>query len=336
LRDEQLTDLDAYQLRFRLLDAYGQPVLERVVGIGPDRDALVEMPLGPDFPGAYILRQRESDAPRPAIVVLGGSEGGDGGSRSIAPDYAAEGFTVLGLPYYSPAWGKAAQFPDLPQAFADIPVDYLEEAVEALRLRDDVKADQILLHGGSKGAEFVLLAGALISDGSPGGGFCGIVADVPSDVVWEGWGAGTESGQVSSFSWRGEPLPFIPYQDMSRALDRSDPFTMTEAHVNGRVAHPDRVDAARIQVEEIDEPVLVIGGMKDTTWNSGEMSKSILQTRNLAGRETEGYVYDDAGHGVGGSPLVRTSRANLAARLDNFPATVAFMKRNAERDDCRD
>ncbi len=333
LRGEALDGVDPLHLRFSLRDIAGKAVASRTVPIGPDPDTLVETPLGADFPGAYVLRRADREGPSPVIVVLGGSEGGDRGSRSIAPLFAAEGYTVLGLPYYSPAWfGQTAQFPDLPRAFADLPVDYLEQAVAEVRTRPDVDPDRISLHGGSKGAEFVLLAGALIPDDSPGGGFCGIVADVPSDVVWEGWGAGKT---VSSFSWRGERLPFVPYKDMGRALDRSDAYTMAEAHENGLRDNPGREEAARIPVARIDEPVLLIGGDKDTTWASGRMARAIERTRIQAGLQTESYVYPDGSHGAGGTPLVRTSEANLMARLENFPATMAFHARNSKRDDCR-
>ncbi|MGB3457477.1 MAG: acyl-CoA thioester hydrolase/BAAT C-terminal domain-containing protein, partial [Litorimonas sp.] len=189
--------------------------------------------------------------------------------------------------------------------------------------------------GGSKGAEFVLLAGSLIPDSSPGGGFCAIVADVPSDVVWEGWGPGTTGGAVSSFSWQGEALPFVPYKEMGRALNPNDDYTMTQAHSEGRKAHPELVEPARIRVERIDEPVLLIGGDKDTTWASGAMARNIAATRDAAGLDTEAYIYPEATHGVGGTPLVRTSSANLDARLKNFPATIAFLKRHAARKDCR-
>lgn len=336
LQDETLEDLEPDMLRFRLLDAEGLLVLERVVGIGPDRTDLIEAPLSDEFPGAYIIKRRDQSGPQPAIVVLGGSEGGDGGSRYVAPILAAEGYTVLGLPYYSPAWfGQTAQFPDLPRAFAELPVDYLEAAVAALRQRPDVDGNRISLQGGSKGAEFVLLAGSLIPDKSPGGGYCGIVADVPTDVVWEGWGPGTKTGETSGFSWRGEALPFVPYKDMSRALDRSDPYTMTQAHENGRAENPESLERARIRVENIDESVMLIGGDADTTWASGAMSRLIAKTRGTYDLPTETYVYTEAGHGVGGSPLVRTTAANLNARLENFPAMMAFHARNSKRDDCR-
>ncbi|WP_298916171.1 acyl-CoA thioester hydrolase/BAAT C-terminal domain-containing protein [uncultured Algimonas sp.] len=334
--DEVLDDLGMGEMRFRLLDAAGNPVLERTVGLGPDPDGLVETTLGPDFPGAYLLRRRDAGGAQPAIVVLGGSEGGDRGSRATAPALAAEGYAALGLPYYSPAWfGATPQFPELRRAFAELPVDYLERAVAMLRQQPGVDPDRILLWGGSKGAEYALLAGSLIPDDSAGGGFCAIVADVPTDVVWEGWGPGTTPGETSGFSWRGEALPFVPYEEMGRALDRSDPYTMTQAHEEGRAANPDRVAAARIRVEAIDEPVLVIGGGQDTTWASGRMARAIERQRDSAGLETESYLYPEGGHGVGGTPLVRTSPANLAARLESFPASLDFVRRHARRDDCR-
>ncbi|MGB6231728.1 MAG: acyl-CoA thioester hydrolase/BAAT C-terminal domain-containing protein [Litorimonas sp.] len=336
LSDTALDGIEAGELRLRLIDPSGTEVARRTVGIGPDMAALLEEPLGDDFPGAYVIRSADRDGPAPAIVLLGGSEGGDQGSRATAPIFAAEGYTVLGLPYYSPAWwGQEPQFPDLPRGFAELPVDYLEDAVALLRQRPDVDPDRILLQGGSKGAEYVLLAGSLIPDSSPGGGFCGIVADVPSDVVWEGWGPGTEGGRTSGFSWRGEALPFVPYTDMARALDRDDAFTMTQAHETGRRDHPDLAKAARIRVETIDEPVLVIGGDLDTTWASGRMARTIAETRAAAGLETESYVYPEGSHGVGGTPLARTRAANLEARLENFPATMAFIARAAKRVNCR-
>ena len=98
---------------------------------------------------------------------------------------------------------------------------------------------------------------------------------------------------------------------------------------------PERVVAARIEVERIDEPVLVIGGGQDTVWASADMSDTIKQARDAAGLQTESYVYPAAGHGVGGSPIARSSRADLEARLENFPATMAFLKRHSDRADCR-
>ncbi|WP_017932500.1 alpha/beta hydrolase family protein [Robiginitomaculum antarcticum] len=336
--EDPLTDLDQGQLRI-IVKSGDAITVQRSVAIGPDTDTLSEEPLGDQFPGAFILKQKNITSPRPTIVVLGGSEGGDGAARASAPLFAQEGYIVLGLPYYSPAWfGNEAQFKDLPQGFAELRVDYLESAVAALRQRKDVDAKSIQLIGGSKGAEYVLLAGSLIADDSAGGGFCGIVADVPSDVVWEGWGAGSDSGVTSGFSWRGEALPFVPYVDMGKALSArrtGGKYTMIEAHENGRAAFPDRAVAARIKVENIDEPVFLIGGGKDTVWASGQMVAAITQTRQTKGLPTQSYIYPEGGHGVSGTPLARTQPADNLARRENFPALMKFLKANSSSKNCR-
>lgn len=328
------------RLKIDLLTSTGEPVTSRTIGIGTDPASYTEFALGAEFPGAFVWRRVEADAAEPILFVLGGSEGGDGGARYGSPAFVEAGYTVIGLPYYSPAWfGNSAAIPDLPRAFADLPIDYLERAVMAARQLDGVNPDSVQLMGTSKGAEYVLLASSLISDDSAGGGFCSVVANVPSDVVWEGWGAGANAGETSGFSWRGEPLDFVPYTDIGRALaarGRDDDYTMSDAHALGRKDNPDRVEPARIFVERIDEPVLVVGGDMDTVWPSGEMSRAIKTTRDVHGLETEAYIYPKAGHGSGGNPLRRGGQDNLAAQLENYPATFDFLARHARRDDCRD
>ena len=333
---EPLDGVSMSNARIRLLDADGTEVARRAVAFGPDRSQLSETPLGEAFDGAFVL-SREGAGPQPAIVVLGGSEGGDSAARGAAPRYAAEGFTVLGLPYHAPDWtGEGSAFPGLPSAFAHLDIAYLEAAVAALRERDDVKAGSVQLVGVSKGGEYVLLAGSLIPDSSVGGGFCGIVANVPSDVVWEGWGSAELDAPYSGFAYKGEPLPFVPYANIARGINPNDPYTLAQSHADGRAANPDRVEAARIRVENIDEPVLMTGGGADTVWPSGDMVRNIAVTREAAGLPTESFVADGAGHGLSGTPLRRGTVADTAARLESYPATLAFLKRNARRADCRD
>ena len=81
-------------------------------------------------------------------------------TRSAA-QFASHGFAVLALPYYSPGqWPTfKRELPELPAAFADIPVERLNEARDWLKGRIDVDASRIAIKGTSKGAEFALLAG---------------------------------------------------------------------------------------------------------------------------------------------------------------------------------
>ncbi|MEN1728859.1 MAG: acyl-CoA thioesterase/bile acid-CoA:amino acid N-acyltransferase family protein [Pseudomonadota bacterium] len=321
-----LDELPEDTVRFRVLDPESDAVLaeadlERAMSFIETE----EISLDEAFQGAYIQKPVIHETPLPVVILLGGSEGNDRGSRSMAPYFAARGYAAVGLPYYSPAWGdQEQQFPDLPRGFVDIPVDRMGELIEHLKTIEDLDASRIALFGVSKGAEFVLLAGTRTE------GISAIAAIVPTDVVWEGWGGGPGE-PPSSFSFDGEALPFVPYDGMQNVfLPDEDPnkITMSEAHQRGRDNNPDRIAAARIPVEEIDVPVFVAGGLKDETWPSGAMAQSIARTRQTAGKPTTALVFADAGHFLSSPPDRPTIAATAAARQEIWPALLAFMAQN--------
>ncbi len=290
--------------------------------------APTEIMVGDTMPGAFFMAP-EGDGPFPTLILLGGSEGNDRGARGKAPAFLAEGYAVLGVPYYSPAWGGQEQkFPALPEAFDAIPVDKLETALNWLTARADVRADAIGVYGVSKGAEFALIGGTKID------GFAAIAAIVPTDVVWEGWGPGTEAGKSSSFSWRGEPLPFVPYDGMNEEFANPSGANgrprLRLPHDKGRHANPELAVAARIAVETIDEPVLVAGGDGDNVWNSGEMTQSIAETRAKAGLQTVSLIFTDAGHSLSGngSPSKWATDEEEAAQKVIWPATLSFFAKH--------
>ena len=287
-----------------------------------------EVAIGATMPGSFFATPPGA-GPFPAIILIGGSEGDDASARRMAPLFLEQGYAVLGLIYYSPRYfgAPAARFPQLPTAFASIPVERVEDARNWLVARPDVRSDSIEIYGVSKGAEFALLAGSLID------GFAAIAAIVPSDVVWEGWGPGTTTGESSSFAWRGNPLPFVPYIGMDEEIAKygtKETPRLRIAQDRGRHANPDRAVTARIRVEAIDEPVLVAGGDADKTWNSGEMAQNIAERRAAAELPTVSLIYTDAGHGLSGDGTPREwyDEAELAAQKEIWPATLAFFARH--------
>ena len=290
-------------------------------------EAMPEIAVGDSLPAAFLVKP-EGEGPFPSIIVLGGSEGGDRTARTFASKFSAQGYAVLGLPYYSPAWGdNEPQFPELPRAFADIPVDKLKIAKDWLIEREDVRSDSIGIYGVSKGAEMALLAGSKIE------GFAAIAAIVPSDVVWEGWGPGTVNGESSSFSWQGESLSFVPYgglaEEFANPTGPNGRVRMRLPHDLGRNANPGRAVAAKIAVEAIDEPVLVAGGDADLVWNSGEMAQIIAERRAEAGLETVSLVFTDAGHFLSGDGSRETGNpANGEAQKVIWPATLDFFAKH--------
>ena len=316
--------LGPHDVAVKVFTVAGELLDEAVLSYPPALVELEETPLGDSFPGAFVLRQPGNE-PRPAIVLLGGSEGNDGAARGAAPLWAARGYAAIGFPYYSPAWGDQAQaFPDLPRGFANIPIDTLGDVLATLRAREDIDADRVGLLGLSKGAEFVLAAASRID------GFAAVAAIVPSDVIWEGWGAGSVPGETPSFSWQGQPLDFVPYEGIERALgnvSQEQRVAMRVPHAEGRDAHPERVEAARIRVEDIDEPVFVLGGGSDQVWDSGEMAARIAATRAEAGLETDALIFATAGHGLSGPPQNPTRTNSVEARTAGWQALNAFFDR---------
>jgi dienelactone hydrolase len=290
----------------------------------------------PSFPGA-VFATRGGPVKRGALIVLGGSEGGASITKSAAP-LASQGFAVLALPYHSPNFGPNGQeVPGLPSAFADIPVERLNEARRWLNARADIDGTRIGVMGTSKGAEFALLAGVHL--GWPKV----VVAIVPTDVVWEGFGANFPEGTRSSFALNKRPLPFVPYKGAEqefKGLERNEPVYFRRPSDNGRAANPAKAVAARIQVEKIKAPLLVIGGHDDQTWASGMMAQNIAEARVASKFETLALIYPKAGHYLGGNgygPTIGhneglwkvggTPEDDARAQADAWPKTMAFLRK---------
>jgi dienelactone hydrolase len=296
------------------------------------------------FAGAVFATLPGQDA-RPALILLGGSEGGSLITREAAA-HASRGYAVLALPYYSPpGWSASgptpAELPTLPAAFADIPVERLEAAREWLLRQPEVDARRIGVMGTSKGAEFALLAASRMP------WIRAVVAMVPSDLVWEGWGPDVQPGQRASFAWRGEPLPFMPYAGFGQEIANMarGEARLRRPHDAGRAANPEREAAARIRVEDIRGAVMVVGGGDDQIWASGEMAQRIAATRTAAGLATTSMVFPEAGHFIGGTGWMPTTMynagpmksggvpaANARAQAAAFDGVMDFLRRSLGAD----
>ena len=300
--------------------------------IGARSDVLVEDIAG--FPAAKLYRL-PGDTPRPVVVVLHGADGGTGASERFGPKLASLGYAVVGLPYYSPDWGEYAPpkaIPELPGSFIDIRIDQIAELRSALATRPGVDANRIALFGGSKGAEFALIAASKYP------WLTSIVALAPSDLVWEGWGMEMveAEGTRSSFSFEGQPLPFMPYVGFVDGLLAGPAADLLKIHEDGRAAHPDREADARIRIEAYSGPVMLVAGDADREWRSGRMARNLASTRARAGLETTLLVYPDAGHDISGDGWAPTiagvergggsAEANARAQRDAWPRIVAFLE----------
>ena len=311
----------------------GDVVAEGATQFGTRSDVVTEDI--PGFPSAKLYRL-PGHAPRPVVVVLHGADGGTGASERFGPKLASLGYAVVGLPYYSPDWGEYAPpkaIADLPGSFIDIRIDQIAELRDWLETRPEVDADRIALFGGSKGAEFALIAASKYP------WLTSIVALAPSDLVWEGWGLEMveAEGTRSSFSFEGQPLPFMPYVGFVDGLLAGPEADLLKIHEDGRAAHPDREADARIRIEAFPGSVMLVAGDADREWRSGQMARNLASARERAGLETSLLVYPDAGHDISGdgwAPTIAgtergggTAEANAHAQGDAWPKIVNFLER---------
>lgn len=253
----------------------------------------------------------------PAILVLGGSEGGLAGSVPLARRLANEGYATFALAYFGA--------PGTPGQLDLIPMEYFRAALDWLEARPEVDGRRIGLIGASKGGEAVLEIASRFDDVRV------VVAGAPSSVVWQSLNFGAVN---SSWSAGGRPAPFVPY-DMSR------PFAgVLKLYVDSLATLPDHQDAI-IPVERINGPVMLVAGEADQMWPSAAMSRQVADRLKAKGfrYDVALAIYPDAGHGAFGVPSTPdnprarmlpcyggTLDGNLAARVDGWPKVLTFLK----------
>ncbi|SDP67821.1 Acyl-CoA thioester hydrolase/BAAT N-terminal region [Ralstonia sp. 25mfcol4.1] len=232
--------------------------------------------------------------PHPAVLVLAGSGGGTHDQRAAL--YAAHGYSALALGYFKTS-GR-------PEYIDDTPLEYFESALRWMHERLAPQHGFVAVSGVSRGGELVLLLGsrfpALVS---------AIVAYVPSAVVHGTLRAGhpDKPRDATAWTWRGEPLPNVwqgnPDADW-HAFDHppaaGQPVRQAAAF-HTPLRNPDAVARARIPVENIEGPVLLISGTDDGFWPSTLYSDQVADVlrQRQNGAPVEHFRGEGAGHAIG-------------------------------------
>jgi dienelactone hydrolase len=220
------------------------------------------------------------------VLELGGSEGKLYETRAAL--LASQGLAVLALAYFD--------LPGLPDQLINIPLEYFERGLKWLQARPEVSGERIGVLGSSKGGEAALLIGATYPQLVGG-----VIGVVPSGFVYEGIDrtnshpAGTP---MSSWSLEGNAVPYVPYTvNWDEYFSQPPPVRLTPAHIEAvTCCDPATLEAARIHVERIETPVLLVSGGDDATWQSGELSNLAQRTLEMHGRDVEHITDAEAGH----------------------------------------
>jgi dienelactone hydrolase len=297
-----LASSPADRSRIRLAAVRGETVFaETSLAIRPElADVAVEDVRTPDLVGAFAAPREARKLP--LVIVLHGSEGSPpGAAREAAALFARQGFAAFALAYYAPNWTPN---PGVPTEAINVPIERIAAVRDWAATRPEADAEKVGLRGVSKGAEFALVAAAHYD------WIDAVVACVPTDRVWQGFGREPSPGeQASTWSIGGAPLPYIRYAETFGQFSARIPGSSAEDWHSSSLAAADdaTMRAARIPVESISARVLLIAGDKDEVWPSGLMARRIVEARARAGllKRTQAEIFPGGNHqicGPGDSP----------------------------------
>lgn len=303
--------------------------LRRVAAMGVVKETLS----GP-VTGVFI-RPEDLAAPSPALIVLGGSEGGynEGWATIIA---SKTRLPTLALAYFG-ADG-------LPPTLENIPLETVERAIAWLGKQEGVAPDRIGIVGASRGGELALLAASLFPEVKA------VVGYTPSGIIWEGIG----DGDAPAWTYRGEAFPYLRVlvtEDQQKlfeeAVTQGTPYFDAPSFAHSLEAQRSRIEEATIPVERSQAAFLLIGNPGDGVWPSHALSQVVIDRLTTHGhpRPFQLLSYEEGGHMLVPYPYYPTtmrqfylptvgvweglgSSAKGAARAaeDSWPRVLEFLR----------
>ena len=232
-------------------------------------------------PWEAVLWEPE-DGSEVGVVVLCGSSAQIPSER--ARILAEQGFSALAIRWFGG--------PGQPPGICEVPLETFTAAVDLLH---DRGARRIGIVGTSKGAEAALLTA--IRDPRVDA----VVGISPTALVWGNVGPGRDGARTpyrSSWTWRGEPLPFMPYDDSWWDKAPATPRAVRGLYDRSEDTFIGHTTPAGIPVEKARAELLLVAGGDDRMWSSMKYALRMAERRRVAGRTIRVISRGDAGHRV--------------------------------------
>ncbi|CAB3814020.1 acyl-CoA thioesterase/bile acid-CoA:amino acid N-acyltransferase family protein [Achromobacter animicus] len=215
--------------------------------------------------GTLYLPAGSAPGSHPAVMILNGSGGGINEPRAAL--YASRGYAAFALAYF-----KA---PGLSDYISNTPLEYFQTGLRWLRKKVQPKHDFVAISGQSRGGELVLLLGATFPKE-----VSAIVAYVPGAVVHSGQNACDPKIGREGPTWLlgGKPIPHVWENNRTATWAPFDEGPAPHRHEKAiltALQDPDAVARARIRVEDIEGPVMLLSGTDDGSWPSSLYSKMV-------------------------------------------------------------
>lgn len=215
--------------------------------------------------GTLYLPAGSKPGSHPAVMILNGSGGGINEPRAAL--YASRGYAAFALAYF-----KA---PGLSDYISNTPLEYFQTGLRWLRKKVQPKHDFVAISGQSRGGELVLLLGATFPKE-----VSAVVAYVPGAVVHSGQNACDPKIGREGPTWLlgGKPLPHVWENNRTATWAPFDEGPSPHRHEKAiltALQDPDAVARARIRVEGIEGPVMLLSATDDGSWPSSLYSKMV-------------------------------------------------------------
>ncbi|MCA1325544.1 acyl-CoA thioester hydrolase/BAAT C-terminal domain-containing protein [Herbaspirillum sp. alder98] len=241
--------------------------------------------------------------PHPAVMIVNGSGGGINEPRAAL--YASRGYAAFALAYF-----KA---PGLSDYISNTPLEYFERGLDWLRAEVHPKDDFVAISGQSRGGELVLLLAATFP-----AKVSAVLAYVPSALVHSGQNAADPAVGREGPTWllRGQPLPHQWTDNRSASWKPFDDGPAPHRHELAMLTALEDAEAvarARIPVENIQAPVLLLSATDDGSWPSSRYCAMVRDKLAEVGYRWPVLWrnYQDAGHSIL-FPFVPTTQTTYA------------------------
>ncbi|QQX85874.1 acyl-CoA thioesterase/BAAT N-terminal domain-containing protein [Cupriavidus necator] len=241
--------------------------------------------------------------PHPAVMVLNGSGGGINEPRAAL--YASHGYAALALGYF-----KA---PGLSDYISDTPLEYFERGLQWMHRELRPAHGFVALSGQSRGGELVLLLGATFPDL-----VSAVVGYVPGAVVHSAQNAADPAIGREGAAWlhHGKPLPHVWENNPDASWAPFDEGPAPHRHERAiltALKNAEAVARARIRVEHIRGPVMLLSGTDDGSWPSSLYSRMVADKLAETSHPypVEHLDFEHAGHAIL-FPYVPTTQAVYA------------------------
>jgi dienelactone hydrolase len=301
--------LDSHELTYEL-DAADRTAAETVTVRHAD-PGVERHDGGEEASGAWF--EPVGEGPHPAVVVLHGS-GGDPMVETAAL-LASRGFAA-----YAPQYLGVDDLPEIPR---EVPLEYVEAAIDWFLDHEAVRSEGYGVYGGSMGAQLSLLLA---------------VEDDRIDAVVPDAGAlyPFSNGETAAWTRDGDPFECIPIRD--------EPPTTWQEHTDAgtiarevcvqmlEAASADRRQAATIPIEEAEAEFLFLSGTEDYQWPAVQFGTAAMARLDAVGYEYryEHDVYHEAGHVIGAPYRPTTWRPGTGGGIASGGNPAAHAKAQAE------